>query len=278
MAILYDTHMHSSFSTDSDAPMEKMAAAARKLSLAGICITEHLDLDFPAQYFPEIPGAFEADPEEVLRELLRVRALTKQEGSGFRIGFGMEFGMQPGLGARYHEIAQRFPFDFLIASQHLVGPSDPYYPETWDGKKPEEVIADYYSQMLSNLKELTDWDTLGHMDYIIRYIPDRGSFVYDSMARHADIIDRILGHVIAGGKCLEVNTAGYRYGLGQPNPSPSILKRYLELGGRKITIGADAHEPGQIASAFDEACRLLRSLGFESYCVFERRKMTEHQL
>ena len=287
MPIRYDMHMHSSFSTDSDAPMQSMTEAAIDRGLSGICFTEHMDLDYPKQYFPEIPDAFATDPDEVLSEIQRLREMafqiqkgpsgTEADASGFWIGYGLEFGMQPHLSDRFHKIAVHYPLDFIAASQHLVGALDPYYPETWNGQDPADVIEAYYQEMLSNLQNLKDWDTLAHLDYIIRYIPDRQNTVYDSMIRHREVIDQILRHVIACGKCLEVNTAGCRYGLSQPNPSPAILKSYRELGGKDITIGSDSHKPEQIAFAFDQVLAMLRSLGFDSYCVFENRRMRKIQ-
>lgn len=280
MAIRYDMHMHSSFSTDSDAPMQSMVETAAGLGLQGICFTEHMDLDYPDGYFPEDAKAFTSDPEAVNKEILRLRQSLSKSGvsSSLWIGFGLEFGMQPHLAGTFHEIAVNSPLDFIVASQHLVDSLDPYYPASWAEKDPEIVIGNYYQEMLSNLKKMREWDTLAHMDYIIRYLPDRGSLVYDSMTIHSDIIDEILRYVILEGKCLEVNTSGYKYGLGQPNPAPSILKRYRELGGELITIGSDAHAPGQIAFAYDEVCHLLLNLGFHSYCVFEKRRMREIQL
>lgn len=45
------------------------------------------------------------------------------------------------------------------------------------------------------------------------------------------------------GKGIELNTGGYHYGLGEPNPCTAVIRRYRELGGEIITIGADAHAP-----------------------------------
>lgn len=289
MPIQYDMHMHSSFSTDSDASMESMVHAARQMGLKGICFTEHMDLDYPKQYFPDDPQAFAADPGQVYREIIRLRGTNySQAGDPFYIGFGLEFGMQKHLAGTFHRIAQDYPLDFIVASQHLAGAMDPYYPEAWEGREPSDLIGQYYEEMLYNLKTMQEWDTLAHMDYIIRYIPGRNepsgtaalsqTDIYDSLRHHADIIDEILRYVIENGKCLEVNTAGYKYGLGQPNPSPAILKRYRDLGGRRITIGADAHVPGQIAAAFGKVEPLLLSMGFDSYCVFEKRRMRKIQL
>ena len=45
--ILWDCHMHSSFSADSDTPMEVMIHHAVETGLQGITFTEHLDPDYP---------------------------------------------------------------------------------------------------------------------------------------------------------------------------------------------------------------------------------------
>ena len=45
--ILWDCHMHSSFSVDSSTPMEDMVLKSIQQGLTGICFTEHLDPDYP---------------------------------------------------------------------------------------------------------------------------------------------------------------------------------------------------------------------------------------
>ncbi len=278
MSVLYDCHMHSSFSTDSHASAESMVRRAMDLGLEGICFTDHMDLDYPPFYHPDIPSAFCADPEQVWRKIQALRAELQDLGSWFYIGFGLEFGMQSHLAPRFSEIARSFPLDLIIASQHLTGGLDPYFPEVWEGHTTDELIRSYYEEMYQNLQTMEEWDTLAHLDYVIRYIPDRGSLVYDSYAASCDLIDEILLYVIRSGKCLEINTAGYKYGLEQPHPSMSILRRYRELGGSAITIGADAHAPEHIAIGFDRTRELLVSLGYRSYCVFRGRVPEEYPL
>ena len=85
------------------------------------------------------------------------------------------------------------------------------------------------------------------------------------------MIDEILRTLIQKGKGIELNTAGFKYGLGEPHPQSDILKRYLELGGDKITIGADGHNPEHIAYDFKKAETLLKDLGFKYYTVFKKR-------
>ena len=58
--MLWDTHLHTHFSGDSDATPEDMIQSAMKKGLSGICITDHLDLDYPNEpelFLQDIPTA-----------------------------------------------------------------------------------------------------------------------------------------------------------------------------------------------------------------------------
>ena len=56
--ITSDIHMHSSFSTDSESPMENMIQGAIDKGLTTICFTEHLDYEYPS---PDGTVLFEVD-------------------------------------------------------------------------------------------------------------------------------------------------------------------------------------------------------------------------
>jgi histidinol-phosphatase (PHP family) len=117
---------------------------------------------------------------------------------------------------------------------------------------------------------LSGFDTLGHMDYIVRYGPNQNRcYSYEA---YADCLEPTLRYLIENGKCLEVNTGGLKYGLGQTNPGTEVLRRYRALGGELLTIGSDAHEPRYLAYEFDRTAQLLRELGFRWYTVFEQRR------
>ena len=262
MSITCDFHLHSNFSSDSDTRMEDMIQAAIKRGLETICFTEHMDLDYP-----EVCGSFQADIPAYKQEICRLQSVFQDI---IDIRFGIELGMQSHLAQRYSALAAEYPFDFIIASQHLVGGQDPYYREYWNGKEEQNVYREYFSELLSNLQSMKEFDTVAHLDYIVRYGPNQNQFY--SYQSYADCIDPILEYIIDQEKCLEVNTAGLKYGLGHPNPEESILKRYRELGGERITIGSDAHQPEHIAYDFIKAKAILKELGFQSYCIFHRRK------
>ncbi len=82
-----------------------------------------------------------------------------------------------------------------------------------------------------------------------RYVPkDLPPYRYED---HAEQIDRILRTAIRGGTALEINTGGLYKGTGKTNPEERIIRRYLALGGTKLTYGADAHRPEQVGYGFE---------------------------
>ena len=117
---------------------------------------------------------------------------------------------------------------------------------------------------------------LGHIDYIVRYGKTKAATY--SYKEHADIIDEILKYLIEHGKGIELNMAGFKYGLGFGHPHPDIIKRYKELGGEIITIGADGHKPEHIAYDFYRVSGILKACGFEKYTEFIERKPIFRQL
>lgn len=262
MNIIADYHMHTHFSEDSEASMESMIIGSIQKGLKYICFTEHMDLDYPSAH-----GTFQANLDAYQKELLPLKAAYQDT---IQIGHGVELGMQPHLASRNRELAKKYPFDFIIASMHLLSGLDVYYPEAWEGRQESAVIIDYFKELLFCLQSMEEYDTLGHLDYIIRYSPTRNqNYSYEL---YGEYVDPILLHLIRNQKCLEVNAAGLKYGLGQPNPDTFILKRYRKLGGHRITIGSDAHQPEHIAYDFSVVQKLLKSLGFDSYTVFQKRK------
>ncbi len=262
--------MHSSFSGDSDTPMEQMIQAGIQNGLAGICFTEHLDLDFP-----DTPDHFDFTIDFPTYHALFLELKEKYRNQ-ISLHYGMELGLQPHLADTFDQILHDHSFDFVIGSVHLLNGCDPYYPETFAGKDESECYRRYFESILMNLQVFSGFDSLGHLDYIVRYGPNRNKDY--SYSEYRDIIDAILEQLIRRDIALELNTAGYHAGLGSPNPCMEVLRRYKELGGKMITIGSDAHIPERVASHFEDASELLKSLGFTAYTVFHNHIPEFHRI
>lgn len=260
--MLWDTHMHTQFSGDSEAEPISMIEQAIKLNLPGICITDHLDYDYPDE-----PELFLLD---LKKYAFTVKRLQKQYAKQIPVRFGIELGLQPHLSQKHHDVLSMYDFDFVIGSSHVVHGVDPYYPAYYEGRTEQKAYREYFESILENIAAFDAFDVYGHIDYVVRYGPNKNAdYNYE---KYKDIIDEILKLLISKGKGIEINTAGFKYGLGHPNPTENILTRYHELGGEIITIGADAHKPEHIAYDFEKVPHILKSCGFEYYTVFCGRK------
>lgn len=262
MKQLPDYHVHTQFSGDSEAPVEQMLHHAVSLGVSEICITDHTDYDYPDE-----PDLFLFDVDEYFSTLNRLKDSFQ---AALTVKIGVELGLQPHLSSLHREFVRKYPFDFIIGSSHVVDNADPYYPSFWEGKQARIVIRRYFESILENIRAFSDFDVYGHLDYIVRYCPDK-SFVY-RCEDYMDIIDECLRELIYHGKGIEVNTAGLKYGLGHPNPHETVLRRYRELGGEILTIGSDAHTPEHLAWDFDKVHALLKECGFHYITTFTQHK------
>ena len=265
MSISADYHLHSSFSGDSDAPMESMIQKGMELGLARMCFTEHMDFEFPVSDISPA-GIFEVNLDSYLYDLLTYREKYRDR---IRILFGLELGLQAHLAPLQAACAASKPFDFIIGSSHLCAEKDPYQPYFWEGRSEEEALREYFSSIIENLETFTDFDIYGHLDYVVRYAPQQDKdYCYE---KYADLFEHILDLLLENGIGLEINTGGLGYGLREANPCAAILRRYREKGGEIITVGSDAHRPQDLCRFFGRAEEILKDCGFRYYTVFENR-------
>lgn len=261
---LSDFHLHTYFSSDSNATPESMVIEAMKRGLSSICFTDHNDFDYPI-----VDGKVEflLDLPSYMKEMIELKA--RYEGV-FPIYIGLEQGLQTHLASKINHYGNEYNFDFIIGSSHLVNATDPYYKSYWDGITIKEGIDKYFLSIVENIKVCDKFDVYGHIDYIIRYLPNKDfHFKY---LDHCDIVDEALSLLIQKGKGIEINTSGLKYGLNQTHPCTDIIKRYKELGGEIITIGSDGHKPEHLAYDFEKVPEIMKSCGFDYYTIFKNRK------
>lgn len=255
--MLYDNHVHTEFSADSEMKAEDAITAASREGI-GLVFTEHLDIDYPGDMdFTFDPKAY-WDKYEPLRNE--------------KLGLGVEIGMREGTEKENQEFASSVPFDMVIGSIHLLEGKDIYYRMFYKDRSQQEVYSKYLRTMAEMLRTHSFVDVLGHIDYICRYAP------YDtpgiSYAVFHDEIDQVLRTALETDTVLELNTRrlSNRAVLDELYP---IYKRYYELGGRYLSIGSDAHKPEAIGAAFLAGLDFAESCGFTPV-TFAGRKMVKN--
>lgn len=263
---MFDYHIHSNISTDAVDSMQALVDAAYQKGLKEICFTEHYDLDYPLETDEE----WCSDIERYNREYASIVI-----PEGIKVKKGLEVGMTDGIYDRINTVINDNDFDFVIASQHLIGKDDPYLAYFYEGKEKDEVYRAYLLEMKKHIEAFDNFDIVGHIGYITRFAP------YENPELEAndypEELDALLKAVIHKGKGIELNTVGFKK-FEQSIPSKSILKRYFDLGGEIITLGSDAHDTKRVGDRNQWALKTLKDIGFKYITTYNKRKKIWHNI
>jgi len=256
-----DNHVHSKVSHDGKSTVEEYIRIAPSLGVDEITFTEHYD-----DYKGIDTKLSTLDVENYYKTYL-----TCKEKIDFPINFGIEIGLQPHITESIKALVAKYPFDYIIGSSHITCKLDMAYDKAFfEGYTRKEAYTRYFSEALQNITLYDEFDSYGHLDYVVRY----GGYAEKSIDYNefAEILDEILLALIKKDKGLEVNTSGLRNGIGKTHPNDTILRRYHELGGKIITLGSDAHRAEDLAGNFPEAANMLREIGFREIAFYRKRK------
>ncbi|MBR1647313.1 MAG: histidinol-phosphatase HisJ family protein [Selenomonadaceae bacterium] len=252
--MIFDSHMHTKFSADSDMLATDAIAKAESLNL-GVVFTEHFDYGVT----DEDGKNFSFDPSTYMNEYKNLR--------GKKIRLGVEVGLREKARSINENFIAQADFDFVIGSIHLVDDLDIYYPEFYADKDKPTAYRKYFAQMATEI-EIADFDALGHIDYICRAAPyDNPEIDYPTFAQE---IDAVLKIVVDREKVLELNTRRFNSARAVNELVP-VYKKYRELGGRFVTIGSDAHRVSAVGNYFARAVDFVRELDLTPVTFCERK-------
>lgn len=264
---MFDCHMHTTFSTDGEMSADQACESAIELGLEGIAVTDHLDYDFPGE------ETFLIDFDKYFEALDAVR--DKFSGR-LKVLAGVEAGIQPHVLEDTLQTINSYPFDYVLASVHIIDRLNPYIGEYYREKSKKEAYARYLEEIYFMVSNLQSFDMVGHFEYIIRYAGyDERSLRY---ADHSDLFDMIFRKLIECGRGFELNTGTFAGGRTDAVFDVDILRRYRQLGGELICLGSDAHRTARIAARFEYFSQVLRDAGFKYTVHFEKRKPVFYRL
>lgn len=254
--LIFDCHVHTEISADSDMKLSEALAAAQKLGI-GIITTEHIDFDFPGQY----PYEFEAD---------KYFNLYSKYQKNNNLLLGVEIGMQKHTAKSSSAFADKAPFDMVIISQHIIDGYDIYLPEYYQGKDKFTAYSIYLQAIAALIAAHSFGDVLGHIDYICRMAPYEDKQLYYN--DFAPYIDKIWQAALDNNVIPEINTRRFTDKISVEALIP-IYSKYHEMGGKYATIGSDAHQVSALGYKLDEAVDFLKSCGLIPV-YFKNRKIT----
>lgn len=257
--LLFDDHVHSAMSPDAKDPVDVLCRAAVDQGLAGLAITDHFDTE------PADPGYGHYDFDLLSRAVERAR---RSYAGQLQILVGAEVCFQPAFLPRIVAFLDACPLDFALGAVHWVERElvdEAYFAH----RALDEAYARYFA-VVEQAAGTGLFDAIGHLDLPKRHaVPRYGPF---DPAPHWPCIERILRLVVERGMALEINASGWRQAPAEPLPAAAVLRRYRELGGTRITVGADSHRVGNLGRDIARTYDLARSLGFTHVTRFVGRQ------
>ena len=262
---LYDQHLHSHYSVDSQADPVANCEQALAAGLAGLTFTEHYDTH---------PSEWDRCRWDYDAIAATIAALRRRFSPPLEIGFGIEVDYQPELIEQTLDYLDRHAFDVVLLSVHWVGGRQARW---WRQQGPEAMVRAYLATMRSAAelcRELAidgrrPFDIISHFDYVKRYLRRYWGAAMGPI--EPAVLDPIIKALIAADVVPEINTAGLRRDEAEAYPARSILERYRKLGGKAVSIGSDAHQSEVIGHAFAEVVTQLQEIGFAGEAVFRDR-------
>lgn len=261
-----DSHTHCAASVDSEAPLASMLLAAEKRGLAGIAVTDHVEL-----------VGFEAEGYDRSNVLSWEMMESARIPEGLRLLRGIEIGEPTAdlpLAAR---LLAAHPYDMVLASQHSLEDTDYYlldYAHRSDAALEREM--ERYFEAVLEVVRWDGFDSLAHLTYPFRYMPEK--WRNGDYRRWQGVLDELLGRLAQNGKALEINTSGLRKGIGMTSPDRPLIERFYRLGGRYVTLGSDAHRPNEVGANLRDAADLARDIGFRWAVAYVGRRPVRFSL
>jgi len=236
--------------------MENTCRKAIDIGLRAIAFTEHADHVFSVHQTLR--------PLDILgyhAEVERCRGLFP----GLRILSGVELGEPHRYPGETAAILAGGRLDRVLGSVHCF---------EWRGRMVDasqlaslrlaevpDAVRVYFEELWALVGSTQPFDVLAHFDYPKRYWP-HAQLSYRE-GDYEEEIRTVLRGAVAREAVLEMNTTRGEMPERGLCPGPTVLRWWVEEGGRALSFGSDSHEPGKIARGFKLAAQLAEASGFK---------------
>ena len=264
---ILDMHTHTDNSFDGNHSAMYMCECAEHLGLRGLAFTDHIDIDILEN------GDYKRRARQAYFEAIKARAAFMGK---LLIFTGVELGEATYDLPVAEDLLNTLHYDFVVGSIHnLPGEEDFYFldVENTSDEEIREILTAYFDEE----RKLAEWgkvDTIAHMTYPLRYIVGEHGRKVDLRDYNGEITE-VLKAIIHSGIALEINTSGLFQKLGTTMPGEDIIDMYRSLGGRRITIGSDAHYGEHLGRGVREGMAIASRCGFKTLTIYQQREAIE---
>lgn len=249
---MFDQHVHSSFSFDSNEDLENYINVSNN---SDIITTEHLDFENPIINYKD-------SSIDYLKYVGQIKNLNKKYSNKFFLG--IEIGYTPNSEKRIEDFLKDKNFNLKLLSIHQNGNYD-YMCVNKKLISLEVLIQEYFEQMIQALESSIEFNILAHFEYGLRMI-DISVTDFDNLA--SVFLNKIIELIVKKEIAFEVNTKSmYKY--KKENLYNYMIEKYIKKGGRLFTLGSDAYNIKDYAYKFDEATKFLLNKNIKEIILFK---------
>jgi len=273
---MFDYHIHPGYSIDAEGSIEEFCQSAVKRGLKEIAFTTHLDTDtttedcyvlVQGERMDTLTGEWLEDYEAIIRA-----ADDRYKEMGLKVLLGVEVDYIPDVESILPEQFHSTDFDIILGSAHLVD-----HIAISAGDRAQEAFRKYtlaelgerYYTLLLNAIETGLFDIMSHLDLYRRF----GQVFYGEKIREIwkPYLDDLVTSMRRNNVGFEINTSPMRRGQEEPMPEENIIRALKEAGVMIVTVGSDAHIPGDVGIGIEKAIQILKRVGFSSITTFDHR-------
>lgn len=256
-----DNHIHSDNSIDGKDSIMKICESAVEKKLAAITITDHCECN---RYYKW--GYYKS----LYHSLFQIQKARSVFGDKLEVFSGIELGQPTHDLQAANEALACGHYDFVLATVHRVKGKNDFDVIDYHQEEIHELLDKYFDEVL----KVVHWgkfDSLAHLTYPLRFASKKLNRVIE-IDPYLEKINLILGTVAKENKAIEINTSGLQNNEWQKILYKNLLSKFLDFGGKYVTIGSDAHQCENIGNGIQDGIDLARACGLKNITLFADRK------
>lgn len=267
--MIHDQHCHSSYSLDSNEPLESYFQICENYKIPYLITTEHIEYASLYNF-----KNWTVDYPNLKKDL----AMLEKKYPSVHALLGVEIGYKKEYTKQIQQIIKSQDFDVVNLSIHDNGVYDYYIVDHFKKVGIKKMLNIYFDNIVYALSKFTDFDCLSHFDYGFKtaHFIDNNITIND----YESVVRKIFKLLIAQDKALEINMKVQR-SINDFEHLYTILKWYYEEGGRKLTLSSDSHNKDSYKKFFLEQntyLSIIKNAGFKYLCFFKKRNEYHYNL
>jgi len=250
-----DYHLHSGLLDHTEDDLKDILKAALVLGFEEVAITEHLtwiliknpikvgEGIYDTLYFQEKQIPKDGRKTTTVSNFLDLIDKSKR-GLKLKVLKGLEVDYFKDYESKIRNSLSNYNLDIILGSCHYLpfcdnhkkyfNISDQNSVKAFIDKNGEDSLYSLYFENIMSAVRSKIFDYIAHIDLL------KNSFANYDHAKAKIYFEPVLQEMIKNDVGLEINLSGLKK-VGETYPSMSIVKRYITLGGKKISIGSDSH-------------------------------------